>query len=107
VTAVNSRIREVSAAMWLSTTGRRGRQERPLVPLAHPEAVEPQLLGEQRVVQHLLEALTGGLAHPGQRIRGVHDQRDGEEPHDAATRRIASAGRGVRSPRWSRSVPPP
>ena len=59
VTAVKSRIRRVSAAMWLSTTGGGGGDERALVPLADAEAVEAQLLGEQGVVDHLPEAFPG------------------------------------------------
>jgi hypothetical protein len=63
--------------------GWRGGDERPLVALPHPEPVEAQLLCEQGVVENLAEAFTGRLPHAGHGVRGVHDQRDGEEFHDA------------------------
>jgi hypothetical protein len=76
----------------------RGRgDERPLVPLAHTEAVEARLLGHDCVVEHLAEAVVGRLAHAGDGIRVVRDEGDGEELHDAAR---SSAASGCLSPRW-------
>ena len=46
--------------MWPSTTVGDGGDERARVPLAHREAVEPELLGEHGVVDHSLEPLVHG-----------------------------------------------
>jgi len=91
----------------------RGRgDERPLVPLPHAEAVESELLGELRVADHLGEPVRCRLDGAGHRVRRVHDQGDGQEPHDAAravARDRPRAGPGAASgarPRFSRSVLP-
>ena len=87
--------------------GRRGGDERPLVPFTHPEAVEAQFLGEQGAVDDLTEPVRRGDLGPGDGVRGVHDQRDGDEPHEAALATGAAPGRpSGASPRWSRSVVP-
>ena len=64
--------------------GRGGGDERPFVPLAHPEPVEAEFLGQARVADHLPEPLLGGVLLARARVRGVHDQRDGDEPHEPA-----------------------
>ena len=76
--------------------GRRMLDVFPLVPLADPEPVEPQLLGEDRVGDDLPEPLVRRLLLPRHRIGPVDDERDGQEPHLV----------GSRSPRFSRSVVP-
>jgi hypothetical protein len=43
--------------------GRRGGDERPLVPLSHAEPVEAEFLGQARVAEHLPEPVLGGLLH--------------------------------------------
>ncbi len=72
--------------------GRRGGDERPFVPFSDAEAIEAELLGQQRVVDHLPEAFGGGLQDPGHRVRGVDDEGDGQELHDATRSASASSG---------------
>ena len=87
--------------------GRGGGNERPFVPLPDPETVEAEFLGQTRVADHFPEPLLGGFLLARVRVRGVHDQRDGDEPHEAARVVVVSPARlsGAR-PRWSRSVVP-
>ncbi len=100
VTAVNSRMCRVRAAMWPSTTvgaeDRNGRSCRS--PTA--EAVEAEFLREQGAVQYFAETLLRGLQYAGDRVGPVHDQGDGEELHDAT--RSVRAWSGWARPRWSR-----
>ena len=64
--------------------GRRGGDERPLMPFSHAEPVEAEFLGQARVAEYLPEPFPGGFLLAGDLVRGVRDQRDGNEPHEAA-----------------------
>ena len=75
--------------------------------LPDPEPVETEFLGQTSVADHLPEPLLGGFLLARVRVGGVHDQRDRDEPHEAARVVVVSPGRdsGAR-PRLSRSVVP-
>ena len=60
---------------------RRRRDERALVPLPDAVPVEAQLFGEDSVFHYFAQALRGGLLDPGDGIRDMRDERDGEELH--------------------------
>src|SRR5580704_17827595 len=62
---------------------------------------------DRAAADHLPEPLLGGFLLARARVRGVHDQRDSDEPHEAARVVVVSPARlsGAR-PRWSRSVVP-
>ena len=101
-------VRKVwNLALEARTTAWHQRHERLTYLQSDPEPVEAEFLGQTRAGEHLPEPLLGRFLLARPRVGGVHDQRDGDEPHEAARVVVVSPGRrsGVR-PRWSRSVVP-
>ena len=73
---MNRPIREVRAAIFAQHHGRRGRDERILVTLAHGEAVVAELLGKYGAIDDLPQPIGGTLLLTRHRIGVMRDQRD-------------------------------
>jgi hypothetical protein len=84
---------------------RRRRDERALVPLPDAVPVESQLLGEDRVLHHVAKALRGGFLDPGDRIRDMRDERDGQELHAGSPLHAAMRQPGREARHWTAPLP--